>query len=172
MSKRDQSILATPYATSMTCICKQYETYDSGQHVFETQTASYTCGPIAILNALRYEGRPTGPAVHRQIMVACNPQPTHADGFKGTKPTDMDRVLRHVWPAAAPTAVGSDACIKALRRSKSAILLYQRTPQIQHYVFVHRKGSAYQVENESDTGSISETDMHAYMKNEPMVWTI
>ena len=157
----------------MTCICKQFETYVSDDRVFETQTASYTCGPIAILNALRYEGRPTGPAVHRQIMVACNPQPKHADdGFKGTKPTEMDRVVRHWWPTAAPTAIGSEACQKVLGHCTAAILLYQRTPRTQHYVFVHRKGSIYQVENESDTGSTVETDMSAYMKKIPMVWTI
>jgi hypothetical protein len=156
----------------MTCICKQFETYSSGPHVFETQTASYTCGPIAILNALRYEGRPTGPAVHRQIMVACNPQPKHADdGFKGTKPTDMDRVIHHWWPTAV-TAVGPEACQKALRRSNAAILLYQRTALTQHYVFVHRKGSVYQLENELDIGSTIVSDMSAYMKKVPMVWTI
>ena len=156
----------------MTCICKQYDTYESGQHVFETQTASYTCGPIAIINALRYEGRPTGPAVHRQIMVACNPQPKHADdGFKGTKPTDMDRVIRYWWPAASVVA-GPEACLKALRRCTAAILLYQRTPLTQHYVFVHRKGHQYQVENDADTGSITEIDMTAYMNKRPMVWTI
>ena len=159
--------------TSMTCICKQFETYISEDHVFETQTASYTCGPIAILNALRYEGRPTGPAVHRQIMVACNPQVKHADdGFKGTKPTDMDRVIRHWWPAAVPAAVGPEACQKALKRGTKFILLYQRTPHTQHYVFVHRKGPLYQIENEAETGSSTETDMSAYMKKVPMVWTI
>ena len=157
----------------MTCICKQYDIYSSGPHVFETQTASYTCGPIAILNALRYEGGATGPAVHRQIMVACNPQLKHADdGFKGTKPTDMDRVIRHWWPAAPPTAVGPAACQKALRRSPAAILLYQRTPMTKHYVFVHRKGPLYQLENELDIGSTIVSDMSAYMEKEPMVWTI
>ena len=141
--------------------------------MFETQTASYTCGPIAIINALRYEGRPTGPAVHRQIMVACNPQVKHADdGFKGTKPTDMDRVIRHWWPAATRAAIGSEACMKALRCGTAFILLYQRTPRTQHYVFVHRKGSTYQLENELDIGSTIQTDMSAYMSNIPMVWTI
>jgi hypothetical protein len=156
----------------MTCICKQYDTYISDDKVFEMQTASYTCGPIAILNALHYEGRPTGPAVHRQIMVACNPKARHADdGFKGTKPADMDRVIRHWWPVAA-RAQGADACLTALRHSTAAILLYQRTPRTQHYVFVRRKGSTYCVENEAEAGTTVETDMTAYMKKEPMVWTI
>ena len=157
----------------MTCICKQYDTYVSGDKVFETQTASYTCGPIAILNALHYQGRPTGPAVHRQIMVGCNPKVRHADdGFKGTKPTDMDRVIRQWWPAAAPAVSGADACLSALRWAKAAILLYQRTPRTQHYVFVCRKGSKYCVENEAETGTTVETDMTGYMKKEPIVWTI
>jgi hypothetical protein len=157
----------------MTCICKQFETYSSGSHVFETQTASYTCGPIAILNALRYDGRPTGPAVHRQIMVACNPQQKHTDdGFKGTKPAYMDRVIRHLWPTVVPVAIGPEACQKTLRRCTAAILLYQRTPRNQHYVFVHRKGAVYQLENELDIGSTTVSDTSAYIKKVPMVWTI
>jgi hypothetical protein len=156
----------------MTCICKQYETYTSGHHVFETQTASYTCGPIAILNALRLEGRPTGPAVHRQIMVACNPKVRHADdGFKGTKPAVMDRVIRRWWPDAICVS-GTEACLAALRRGP-AILLYQRTPRIQHYVFVHSdRGSGYHVENEAETGTTVETDMTAYMNKGPVVWKL
>jgi hypothetical protein len=137
---------------TMTCICKQYELYTTGQHTFETQLASYTCGPIAILNALRLEGRPTGPAVHRQIMVACNPKPRHADGFKGTKPADIERVIRRWWPDAIRVSVVAGP----------SILLYQRTPRTQHYVFVHRVGNSYHVENEADTGTTVEKDMTAY----------
>jgi len=152
---------------TMTCICKQYELYTAGQYTFETQLSSYTCGPIAVLNALRLEGRPTGPAVHRQIMVACNPKPRHADGFKGTKPADMDRVIRRWWPNATRVS-GTEACLAALRGP--AILLYQRTPHTQHYVFVHTVGDSYHVENEADTGAV-EADMHAYMKG-PVVWSL
>ena len=154
----------------MTCICKQYELYKTGSHTFETQRSAYTCGPIAIINALRFEGRPTGPAVHRQIMVACGPKPKHADGFKGTKPADIDRVIRFWWPNV--TAVHGAACLSALRRGKTAILLYQRTPRIQHYIFVHRDGATYRLENELDTGSTIVSDMSAYMNKLPMVWII
>jgi hypothetical protein len=80
-------------------------------------------------------------------------------------------VIRACWPTAISVS-GAEACLRALRESKTAILLYQRTPRIQHYVFVRRDGAAYQLENQEDTGSVSETDMTAYMKKEPMVWTI
>jgi len=156
----------------MTCICKQYDTYRSGKHIFETQLASYTCGPIAILNALHREGLPTGPAVHRQIMVACNPKARHADdGFKGTKPADMDRVIRRWWPNAICVS-GAEACAVALRRSPTAILLYQRAPRSLHYVFVHRDSHVYHVENEAETGTTLETDMNAYMNKRPVVWKL
>jgi len=155
----------------MTCICKQYDLYKSGSHTFESQSAAYTCGPIAIINALHYEGKPTGPAVHRQIMVACRPKPKHADGFKGTKPADMDRVIRSWWPAAT-SVHGSIDCLKAIKRSKAAILLYQRTPRNQHYIFIHRDAATYHLENEGDSVSVTETEMDDYMTSTAVVWTL
>ena len=154
-----------------TCICKQYEVYQAGDHIFESQNASYTCGPIAILNGLHFDHRPTGPAVHRQIMVACNPQVKHADdGFKGTKPADMDRVIRRFWPSAKK-AIGPVACLSVLHVASRAILLYQRTPRLQHYIFVHRDEAGYHLENDEE-GSVFVKEMSGYMKKEPMVWVL
>ena len=154
----------------MTCICHGYELYKWKKHTFETQTVSFTCGPIAILNALRFHKRPTGPAVHRQIMVGCHPKIIHEDGFKGTKPDDLERML---WPSVQ-RFTGAEACQKALASNTACILLYQRTPRLQHYIFVHRDASGYHLENESDEGSVRVTDMLPYLtsnKSVPIVWT-
>lgn len=154
------------------CICKQYERYPcgTGGHFFETQRSSYTCGPIAIINSLHFMKKPAGPAVHRQIMVGCRPKPKHADGFKGTKPADMDRVIRHFWPDAIRSE-GAEACLHALKTTAS-ILLFQRSPRLQHYIFVHYDEGTYYLENEADFGTVLETDMGAYMRKTPIVWTI
>ena len=150
------------------CICKQFELYNTGEHTFETQCGTYNCGPIAILNALHFEKRPAGPAVHRQIKVGCRPKARHADGFKGTKPDDIDRVIRWFWPAAT-RHTGAVACLAALKKGP-VILLFQRSPRLQHYIFVHYDGVQYHLENEADCGPVLEKDMTAYMIKMPVVW--
>ena len=154
----------------MTCICKQYTLYKSDKTSFESQDCSYTCGPIAIMNALRFEGKTPGPAVHRQVMVACDPKARHEDdGFKGTKPPNMDCAIRRFWPAAT-VAHGAKACLRALK-APASILLFQRSPRLQHYVFVHYDG-LYHLENEAENETVSVKDMDAYMAKEPIVWAL
>ena len=151
------------------CICKQFELYKTGEHTFEAQSGTYNCGPIAILNALHFEKRPTGPAIHRQIAVGCRPKARHADGFKGTKPEDMDRIVRLFW--TKPTRhTGAAACLAALKKGSPAILLFQRSPRLQHYICVHYDGTHFHLENEADNETVLETDMSAYMIKTPVVW--
>ena len=157
----------------MTCICHGYELYRWKKHTFEAQTVSFTCGPIAIINALRFARKPVGPAVHRQIMVGCNPKFIHADGFKGTKPNDMERMIRRFWPTAE-RSTGLEACQRALALHTACILLYQRTPLLQHYIFVHSDKAGYHLENDAD-GSLQITDMLPYLtskKSEPIAWIL
>ena len=160
---------ATQYGMT-SCICNQFAPYRAGEHTFETQCGSYNCGPIAIINALHFERRPAGPAIHRQIAVGCRPKARHADGFKGTKPEDMDHVIRWFWPKAT-RHTGAAACLVALTKGP-AILLFQRSPRLQHYIFVHYDGTQFHLENEADNETVLEKEMSAYMNKTPVVWLI
>jgi len=158
------------YTASMSCLCNRYNYYLWRSYLFETQRASYTCGPIAIINALRYQRRIHGAAraVHRQVMVHCRPRPVHPDGFKGTQIADMDAALRRYWPAAR--RVTGDGVRDALRAPMS-ILLFRRNRHILHYVFVHYDGLRYHLENEANIGSQTELSMKQYLRD-AVVWVL
>ena len=154
--------------TAMTCLCRAYGVYKWRDHRFETQRAGYNCGPVAIANGLRYQSRPVGPAVHRQIVAHCKPRAVHPDGFRGTQVANMDAALRRYWPGAIRVS-GRAACSVALKSMVGCILLFRRNRHTLHYVFVHYDG-VYHLENE-ERGSLATTKMTRYLR-EPTVWVL
>jgi hypothetical protein len=164
----------------MTCPITHNELYRwRRKYVFESQAETYTCGPVAIMNALHFEQRYSdlGPAIKRQIMVACNAKEVHEDGFAGTKPMAIDGGIRKYWPKATKVEGGVRA--EEALKSRGSILLYRRANSLLHYIFVHFDGKYYHLENEVESGSLSVENMKSYTYeciyqgfNIPQVWSL
>jgi len=154
----------------MSCLCTRYSYYIWGSYLFETQRTSYTCGPIAIINALRYQRRIYGAAraVHRQIMVHCRPRPIHPDGFRVTQVANMDAALRRYWPNAMRV---EGAGVRQALQAPMSILLFRRNRHILHYVFVRYDGLLYRLENEANVGTKVERSMGRYLRD-AVVWVL
>jgi hypothetical protein len=108
---------------------------------WEIQDETYTCGPVAVINALHYFGRCVGTATRRSINRVLNTLPIHIDGFKGTRPDDFDRGLVKYFSKGGAVEIkryiGSTYCSKILknRTYKAFMILYAWNPDITHYAY-------------------------------------
>ena len=124
---------------------------------YEVQIDNYKCGPVSIINALYFVGREAGPALRRVIMNKCRTCPVHSDGFRGTRPDDMNNMIRLLWPEC-PKFVGIRDCKRALRSKdfQGYIILYSafwRNKQYYHYVFTFKSSenhNIYITQNDGD----------------------
>ncbi len=126
--------------------------------MFEAQDDDFRCGPVSIINALRYAGYTVGPATRRSICVTCDASPKHEDdGFKGTKPPALHTMIRKFWPHAS-VADGRDACKALLSNDRytAYILLYAtrrgdsaHSGYFYHYVFLYKDRGVFRVQNDA-----------------------
>ena len=112
------------------------------KHPYEVQTDEYKCGPVAIINALLYLEKDPGAALRRSIITQCKTALLHSDGFKGTKPADIGRVIQKVIPSPRiKHFTGIRSAIGAFKnRAFSAYIVlysgkYQDDKQFYHYNF-------------------------------------
>lgn len=127
--------------------------------LYESQTDTYRCGPVAIRNAFRHLicCAPAGPATVRRICTVCHALPKHDNGFGGTLPENLTAAINLFWPSHQH-AVGATACAAALRNKNSEhaafIVLYsgrkRNGQRFYHYVFVWRSRNRFFVQNEMD----------------------
>ena len=177
----------------MACNCIQSTTLyrATNRRLFEAQDDDFRCGPVSIINALRYAGYAVGPATRRAICVACNASAKHADdGFKGTKPPALQTAIHKFWPRAAH-ADGRDACSVLLEDAcySAYILLYAtyrgesaHSGYFYHYVFMYKNRGVFRVQN--DTGAkehVVPIECGIFLKEKiyprtdfrlPMVWAL
>jgi len=119
---------------------------------FEAQTDPFRCGPVSIINAIRYT-KPhfvIGSATRRVICVQCSAQQKHKDGFEGTKPENMTNAINKLWPSSI-CVTGSTNSLNLITNPKynSFILLYV-FKKYYHYIFMYKNGDTYFVQNDGE----------------------
>ena len=160
---------------------------------YEVQLDSYSCGPVAIINALHYLNRDAGRALRRVIVTCCKTKAVHEDGFRGTKPDTMNITITNIIGKKVTHYTGISDCITALEhmRFNCYIVLYsykENKKQYFHYIFtykVHDSSSNTQKYYSQNDGSYREqiTDLNSYIEGHlslegthpikyPQVWVI
>ena len=123
---------------------------------FEAQIDPFRCGPVSIINAIRYT-KPLyviGPATRRSICVTCDAKQTHQDGFEGTKPANIMRAINKLWPTNT-YVTGSNSSYNLINDPtyNTFILLYAYK-KFYHYVFMYRKNNMFFVQNDDVNDAI------------------
>jgi hypothetical protein len=129
------------------CRCPVTRVYQSnisgiGNGVYEVQTDNYKCGPVAIINSLHLCNKNVGRSMRRYIVSACNTQQVHSDGFHGTRPENMNKVIMNIW-YGSKRYEGIRDCIRAIKSSSHSkyIVLYSyfaNNLQYFHYTVLFR----------------------------------
>lgn len=154
--------------------------------VYEVQTDNYKCGPVAIINSLHLYNRSPGRSMRRYIISACNTQQTHTDGFHGTRPENMHKVIMNVWPTSERYTSVRD-CVRAIRSPRRGvyIVLYsylKGEKQFYHYTVLHKGKDAYVTVNDGSDRELKWTfhtfiDEHLVLEGTdpityPQIWHI
>lgn len=119
---------------------------------FIKQTDDYSCGPVAVINALLISNKHAGRAVQRQVAYLCDAKYEHKDGFCGTRPENIERAIQKFW--TPQHHVGSERCSLYFQHSSPgsfAIFLYAKLlkdgERFYHYAMVHRTEIGWRFEN-------------------------
>jgi len=152
-----------------------------GGNLFESQNDSFRCGPVSIVNAIRYT-KPefiTGRATRRTICVKCDAQIIHKDGFMGTKPYNITSSIAKIWPKYI-YATGVIESVKLILNPSYHvfIMLYadkhasgdQQGEYYYHYVMMYRKNNYFYIQNDNSTKEtrVSISTMKTKFMNETM----
>ena len=124
----------------------------SAYKYFEAQTDPFRCGPVSIINAIRYT-KPyfvIGNATRRVICVDCNAKQKHKDGFEGTKPENMTNAVHKLWPNAIYVTGSYNSLTLITNPKYNAFILLYVYKKYYHYVFLYRRGEIYFVQNDDD----------------------
>jgi hypothetical protein len=121
--------------------------------IWEVQEEDYTCGPVAIINALHHFGRCVGTATRRSIIQRLNTMPKHMDGFRGTRPDDFNVGLKRYFSDGGEKRIcryiGGEDCRRILdnKNCKAFIILFawmnSRGDYAYHYIFGWRDKNNY-----------------------------
>lgn len=158
--------------TYKTINTKKYRTGNG--KFFESQCDAFRCGPVSIINAIRYT-KPhyvIGPATRRSICVTCDSRLVHDDGFEGTKPEKITDAITKIWPKYIYKTGYVDSCnLIADPSYKSFIILFaveiiadnihtkavKKRPsnvdplnKYYHYVFMYRKNNTFYIQNDNE----------------------
>lgn len=150
---------------------KTHRLTSQGQ-TWEIQDEKYTCGPVAIINALHYFRRCVGTATRRTIKKCLNTLPKHSDGFEGTHPDYFNEGLVRYFSQSGGGAVkikryvGSTTCRKVFddKTCRAFIILYglqkkTSSKYYYHYIFGCRNNNNIITYNDgSDSPFISSID--------------
>lgn len=119
---------------------------------FIKQTDDYSCGPVAVVNALLIANKHAGRAVQRQVAYLCDAKYEHEDGFCGTRPEHIQRAIGKFW--TPEHHVGSAKCrlyFQHAPRDSFAIFLYAKPlkcgERFYHYVMAHCTKRGWKFEN-------------------------
>ena len=99
--------------------------YDSRSHQmqFEVQLDKFSCGAVAVINAIRYDAciyecnldfLNSDGDFKTRLLKALNTRLLHDDGFTGTKPNMMTKLLGNLWQV--DHRFGSKDCNEILSR--------------------------------------------------------
>lgn len=129
---------------------------------YEVQLDSYKCGPIALFNAFHYFGRELGPALRRTLMSSCGTKPLHQNGFRGTIPEKMDKVISLYFSKNLRYFTGVEKCTRAISNKQytAFIILFagitSKGERFYHYIFAYKKENIIISQNDGDIREISE----------------
>ena len=135
-------------------ITKKYKA--SSYKYFEAQTDPFRCGPVSIINAIRYT-KPSymvGPATRRSICVICDARQKHKDGFEGTKPENMTNAINKIWSNSIYVTGSSNSFTLITNPKYNAFILLYVYKNYYHYVFLYRCGDMFFVQNDDDNDAI------------------
>lgn len=125
-----------------------YKTHNN--YTFENQIINYSCGPISIINALRYENQYIGGVQRREIFRCCGIK-LNEPNYEGSDIRQMNRTICLFWPKAFMVH-GIKKCNAVIQNAAYSkyIMLYvmeRKGRMYWHYIFMYKDGGKMHQQN-------------------------
>ena len=127
--------------------------------IYEKQSTTFNCGATAIINARIHDKHYVSKLQRRTINNICNARKPHRDGFNGTKPHNLAKVIKRYWPCHKHVK----GCYRVSRALSSNtynkyIMLFAfrsiKNKIYYHYAFIYKLNDEYHFQNCNDWPTI------------------